>query len=371
MWYFFGVMWTLIAICQAQEISAPYQISIRSNETAIVGNATVGGQLTNICSGVIIKAEYILTTAGCTYIQDKLTNLSRVIHPNEISIYAGYISLGRISFGNHESVQRNVISVIPHPKYNSTTLENDIALLKLDRPLPLHNSTAVQWIELQQPQRTSFAHSNNVNENCFTNVYNNSVGALNYPFTLVSNVSHVDAKFCSDHHRELKFNESCWEYRLNGINICQSDPAALRRSEDRGTAIVCNFKLAAILAEINPPANPQSCNQIKYTTAFYTPVEFYREWIENESGSLYSVGFPGATGTVFSGTSSSGGAILPPNPSKAPANPWTESHNPEAPSNTKPSGKRSSAVTISDPGIVSKLIPFNLFIAFVYGFHWC
>ncbi|XP_055542901.1 uncharacterized protein LOC129728480 [Wyeomyia smithii] len=319
MWFLFGLLSVLIAINRAQEFSAPYQVSIRSNATAIVGNATAGGQLTHICSGVIIKAEYILTTAGCINVHDKLKNSS----------------LGRVSLGNHESVQRNVISVIPHVKYNSTTLENDIALLKqqvkqkfillnlinshshvcFDEFSPgsgrksqitgdigiVHNSTAVQWIELQQPQRTSFAHSNNVNENCFTNAYNNSVGALNYPFTLVRNVSHVDDKFCSDFRASsvspqhaLKSNESCWEYRLNSNSVCQ--PTALQRSEDRGTGIVCNFKLAAILAEINPPAYHQNCNQIKYTTAFYTPVGLYRDWVENECGFLYySVGLPGTT----------------------------------------------------------------------------
>lgn len=387
MWHLL-VTWVLFAVCHAHQIAAPYQVSIRSNAIAVVGNATASdahGQLIHICSGIIIKAEYILTTAGCTVILDKQTNISRFVNPNEIVIHAGYISLGQPSLGGHESIRRNVISVIAHSKYNSTTVENDIALLKLDRPLPLQNSTAVQWIELQQ-QKTAITGGNNVNENCFTNIYNSSVGPPNYPFTLISNVSHVDEKFCADRRLSTassqfvsKRNETCWEYRFSDVRTCQLDPAALRQSGDRGTGMVCNFKLAAILAEINPPVNPQSCSQIKYTTAYYTAVGSYRDWIENEIGALYSVGLPSATGGVGAGANkatNNAGSIQPTDPNSAPASSWGDSHTPvTAPPTVKPSGKASSAAvaSISVTGIVSKLILYNLFIpfAFIYGFQRC
>ncbi|XP_053695403.1 trypsin I-P1-like isoform X2 [Sabethes cyaneus] len=405
MWYLLGTIWILIAVCQAHQLSAPYQVSIRSNAFSTTSDI-------HICNGVIIKAEYILTTANCIWIQDKQTNISRFIHPNETVIYAGYISLGQSSLGNHESIRRNVVSRIPHSKFNLTTLENDIALLKLDRPLPLQNSTAVQWIQLQQQQKSSFAAGNNVNENCFTNIYNNSVGAMNSTFrpgfTLVNNVSLVDEKFCAERRMssstrnescwEYRFsdnrmcdfcaerrmssstrNESCWEYRFSDNRMCDLDPVALKQSGDRGTAIVCNFKLAAILAEINPPANPQSCKQIKYTTAYYTPVGSYRDWIENEIGSLYSVGLSGATGGISPATGASSvpnnaNPLQPIDSNRAPASSWGDTQVAVTPP-IKPPGKPSSAsaASISATGIVSKLIPFNLFIpfAFIYGFHRC
>lgn len=75
---------------------------------------------------------------------------------------------------------------------------------KLDRSMPLYNNTnSVRWIELEkhqqshpqsplgpahhQPQTTAAAPTNNkVNENCFINIYNNSVGVSEYvPLFLV------------------------------------------------------------------------------------------------------------------------------------------------------------------------------------------
>ncbi|XP_055640585.1 inactive serine protease 54 isoform X2 [Toxorhynchites rutilus septentrionalis] len=347
----------------------------------------IGGSVSeHIGSGVIIRDKYILTTASCLYTRDKFTNLSRLINPGEVFIVAGNLSLSPAAeaLGSMTTIRRNVISIIPHVKYNVSSGENDIALLKLDRSLPLYNTTSVQWIELvgshlrpptttpahQQQQQTTVATNNKVNENCFINIYNNSVGVSNYPYSVIANVSTFDKWVC-DAQRSSKMaavvagrNGICVEYRFSEAKSCLLDSDALRNSAERGTALVCNFKLAAILAEINPPSNPQSCIAMRRTTAYYIPVEPYLDWIVSEIGFVYT---SAANGTIGSLTSA---AINPQhNPSGPPAGSWSG-----AQSTVKPhinEVKQKSTAASINSGIALKHILFNLFIpfAFVYRFH--
>ncbi|KAL1400240.1 hypothetical protein pipiens_007594 [Culex pipiens pipiens] len=222
---------------------------------------------------------------------------------------AGNLSAsGAAGTNTSSTVRRNVISVIPHEAYNATSGEHDIALLKLDRPLPLNNSS-VQWIELQGPPpnvtstggQTTTA-SNKVNENCFINIYNNSVGPSNYPYTVVRNVSFFDKWVCDERNRGRVNGGGdgrCVEYRFGGSQSCLLDPDVLRHSEDRGTALVCNFKLAAILAEINPPVSAGQCvaSMQRRTTAYYTPMEPHLGWIRGGHREFVGGGAASTVGT--------------------------------------------------------------------------
>ncbi|KAL1400242.1 hypothetical protein pipiens_007596 [Culex pipiens pipiens] len=58
-------------------VLAPYQVSIRSSAPPIVGqlqppSSNYGGSVPSrhICSGIIIKDKYILTTAGCVHVRE-------------------------------------------------------------------------------------------------------------------------------------------------------------------------------------------------------------------------------------------------------------------------------------------------------------
>ncbi|XP_058819538.1 acrosin-like [Topomyia yanbarensis] len=397
MWYLLGLLlWTLVSVCQTHVLVAPYQVSIQCSAPAIVGSYLANdgiGPSEHICNGVIIREKYILTTAGCLFVRDKLTNLRRLINAAEIFILAGDLNLSQVSTGNNSGIRRNVVSVIPHNRYNSSTGENDIALLKLDRSLPLYNTTSVQWIELQQSAlpptimpmaahqttaATAIAASNKVNENCFINIYNNSVGVSNYPYATVANVSMIEKWICDSHWKSPSGTQSmvgragtCVEYRFSNSKSCWLDSQDLRYSGERGTALVCNFKLVAILAEINPPVNPQSCTQMKRTTAFYTPVAPYRDWIVGEIGSLYttSTSATGANKTVTGGggnVASSGGTQQP-NANGPPSNSWSNQQATTAAANP---GKSNSVAVSIGPGIASNLILLNLFITFTFIYRF-
>lgn len=378
-------MWLLITglllvSTGSASILAPYQVSIRSSAPAIVGSSPLqhpsnDGSVPSkhICSGVIIKDKYILTTAGCVHFRDP-TGVNRLLNAGETFIVAGNLTAtGRPSAAGttNSTIRRNVISVIAHEDFNATSGEHDIALLKLDRPLPLQNSSVlVQWIDLQGPasnttggQTTAAAANNKVNENCFINIYNNSVGSSGYPYSVVRNVSFFDKWICDERSKgKGRADGQCVEYRFSAPQSCMLDPEVLRRSEERGTALVCgpSFKLAAILAEINPPANAAQCVTMRRTTAFYTPLEPYLAWIVQSVGPLYSSG--GSTNTAANPPGAPG--FVPPPPGAS----WGTQQVAAAPTGT---GNPKSAASFCS-GAVLKVILFNLFIPLtvIYRFHY-
>lgn len=403
MWLTFCTVLIMLSLLEAQVI-APYLVSIRSNVPAVIGSITVNSISKQICNGVIIRDKFILTTASCLFVQDTQTGQSRFITSGEIFILAGNISLNETDYGDEArgSLRRNVVSVIPNGKFDASTGENDIALLKLDRsllPLANKNTSSVHWIELDQQPRsnpqpalaaaaTSQQHqtttttaptNNKVNENCFINIYNNSVGVSGYPYTVVKNVSFLEKWLCDAQRGSLRAgqtvvgrNGTCIEYRFSNAQACWLDANSLRRSEERGSALVCNFKLVAILTEINPPSNPQTCTSIKRTTAYYTMVAPYYDWIVSEIGYLYnstaSPGHPGAIGTT--GSNPTMNTQSGPTP---PISSWGAQQigTPTTTTAGAPGKTKSAATPSISPGIVFKLIAFNLFIpfAFIYRFH--
>lgn len=403
MWIIFSVILVLIPSLEAEAIVAPYQVSIRTNNPTIIGSIAPNGTSKQICNGVIIRDKYVLTTASCVFFQDTQTKQNRPIAPGEIFVIAGNISLNQADYGDEArgSLRRNVVSVIPNWKFNASTGENDIALLKLDRSLlPLANNTnPVRWIELeqhqqrshpqpaqaatapaqQQHQTTTTAPTNNkVNENCFINIYNKSVGVSDYPYTVVKNVSFIEKWVCDAQRGSLAAgqtvvgrNESCFEYRFSNAQSCWLDANSLRRSEERGTALVCNFKLVAILTEINPPSNPQSCTSIKRTTAYYSMVAPYYDWIVSEIGYLYNSAPPGHPGPNGTMAGSPVNALPAPSGPAPPISSWGDQQIATATTAPATGKTKSTAAPSISPGIVFKLIAFNLFIPFalVYRFH--
>ncbi|NDV43791.1 trypsin-like serine protease [Flagellimonas sediminis] len=107
----------------------PWQISIRDANT----NA-------HFCGGSILTPEWILTAAHCVDGQN----------PADIEIAAGIT----MRLDNVNGQYRNVAQIIVHPNFDSSTLNNDVALIRLTAPLNF-NAT-VQPIQLTN----SAGHSN-------------------------------------------------------------------------------------------------------------------------------------------------------------------------------------------------------------------
>ncbi|XP_058065896.1 serine protease 55-like [Anopheles bellator] len=85
------------------------------------------------CGGDIVDRQHVLTAAQCVFGDNR-----RLIDPYWITIVAGDINLGGVS---HHRQTRKVVAIFPHPEFNIQTLENDLAVLRVDRPYELPSNT--------------------------------------------------------------------------------------------------------------------------------------------------------------------------------------------------------------------------------------
>uniref|UniRef100_A0A1L8DQU9 Putative trypsin n=1 Tax=Nyssomyia neivai TaxID=330878 RepID=A0A1L8DQU9_9DIPT len=247
--------------------SSPFQVSIRLYNDVY----TVGGQeKSHICNGVIVDQSYIVTTGHCVKDTVLFSNTSRPITPEII-----YIVAGNFSAVNASTVTRNVKNITFHKNFNPITLENDIAILQLDTPLPLQN-TNVKWIKV--------AHEEVARNPCFVTVLNETNGG----FKVLENVPIIEMWHCnrSANFSSFKRDDICSQYIINGGSWCGKTDQYYKYSADRGSALVCNEYLIGLLSSIDPPDDPFStdCAQNKRTYAFYTNVEEYGPWIRSVTG---------------------------------------------------------------------------------------
>ncbi|XP_030387450.1 trypsin zeta [Scaptodrosophila lebanonensis] len=109
----------------------PHQISLRRKSLAVPYNA-----FSHICGGSIIASDKVVTAAHCI--------IASV--PSQYKVVAG------TNFRQDtDGVIVNVQEIIMHEGYNSSSYENDVALLILSPPLPLNNHT-IKAIELTETE---------------------------------------------------------------------------------------------------------------------------------------------------------------------------------------------------------------------------
>lgn len=96
----------------------PVDISQRPFQAAIYCGTQFGG-------GVIIDSQWILTAAHVVKNENNITFL-----PSSVQVSTGYTDLTTDMYGKIQASE-----IIVHPNYNSTTYDNDIALVKLSTAL--------------------------------------------------------------------------------------------------------------------------------------------------------------------------------------------------------------------------------------------
>lgn len=100
---------------EARPGAYPFQVSM------IVSRVAEGEEFSgHFCGGTLISDTVVLTAAHCVTFQGSL------LGPQEIDVY-----VGSVNFRNGDRIK--IADIVRHPGYDARHLENDIAILKLER----------------------------------------------------------------------------------------------------------------------------------------------------------------------------------------------------------------------------------------------
>ncbi|XP_066953771.1 trypsin-1-like isoform X1 [Macrobrachium rosenbergii] len=159
LWYKLSVIFGLCASLQAG-FPSEHPSSPSYDFTGIVGgNETYKGQFpyqvsfqerllgvfVHFCGGVIISPNFVVTAAHCVLGADYTS-------PQGLRVVAGEYDLNHAD-GDEQKVHINFI--IQHPFFDEITLENDIALLRLETPLVFNEYVAALELPEQEQDFTS------------------------------------------------------------------------------------------------------------------------------------------------------------------------------------------------------------------------
>lgn len=239
--------------------------------TASPANAIVGGSAAQIknfpwqvamlfngaqdCGGSIIDADSILTASHC--VEGRTAR--------QLGVRAG-VSLHTATTGQDRAVAR----IIMHPRYNDTTLANDVAILELDRPLQFNAN--VQPIELVPADKTALLTG--PNQPAVVSGWGALAENGGYPIRLQS----VELPVVSDAvcNRQLaRFGESIQNSTMlcaggTGTDSCYGDSGGPLVSRDSGGTpyLIGVVSWGLVCAQRGVPG-------------VYAQVSTYRNWVSN------------------------------------------------------------------------------------------
>ncbi|CAG9809633.1 unnamed protein product [Chironomus riparius] len=203
------------------------------------------------CGGSIVDASHILTSANCV-----LNSRFEIINPIYWRIIAGDIFF---TPPTSRRVTREVTRIFVHSQYNPFTGANNVALMRLDRPLPLpHNTIEVARRRTRvsrnglQCQLVAFGR----NTNLTTTAYR--------PRQINLGQSIMD--------RDLCINAFPHSNRIADTMICtQTSATAAPCTGSIGSGLYCDGFLTGVLSGGN------YCNAVP---AVYQQVRAYNQWID-------------------------------------------------------------------------------------------
>jgi len=230
----------------AEKDEFPYQISYRADRKE---------NSSHNCGGSIITEDWILIAAHC--VEPKL------LEPGIPTIIAGKLKLKEEK--NQDEQERKGKLIIRHPKWDLDTLQNDIALIKLDKPLEFNKH--VRPIKLatedKDPQDQLLVSGWGLTE----------MGGNELPDSLQkANLDGVQRSLCAQIYQvvqiDVNIGHVCAGVVEGGIGACQGDsggPLVVEGKDGNTQVGIVSFGLGCALP---------------YIPGVYTNVAHHFAWID-------------------------------------------------------------------------------------------